>query len=243
LDDLDQASLRQAVQRSLEYVRHLPQDRAVPFGGRQLPAATLQQTLTAFAQILSQAPTPAALSTALYERFDVVQAAGRDQQGTVLFTGYHEILLEGSRVPTPDYPYPLYRRPPDLLEIDLGAFHTRYAGERLMARYAQGKVLPYFTRRDIDSDGRLQGHGLELAWLRDAVDGFFLHVLTATSYGSIMPPPMAIPIGVSAACCVTRDSSPLTNSRCKASATICVRIRTIASVSCRRIRAIYFFVR
>jgi membrane-bound lytic murein transglycosylase A len=175
-DDLEQASLRQAVQRSLEYVRRLPPDRSLPCGDRQVSAADLQQTLTVFTQLLRQTPTPEALSTALYEQFDVIQAAGHDRQGTVLFTGYHEILLEGSRVPTPDYAYPLYRRPPDLLEIDLGAFHTRYAGERLMARYVQGKVLPYFTRRDIDSDGRLQGHGLELAWVRDAVDGFFLHV-------------------------------------------------------------------
>jgi membrane-bound lytic murein transglycosylase A len=176
VDDLDQASLHQALQRSLEYVRRLPPERALPFGDRQISAASLHQTLAAFAQTLSQTLTPEALNTALYEQFDVIQAAGRDKQGTVLFTGYHEILLEGSRTPTLDYSYPLYRRPADLLEIDLGLFHTRYTGDRLMARYAQGKVLPYFTRRDIDSDGTLQGNGLELVWLRDAVDGFFLHV-------------------------------------------------------------------
>jgi membrane-bound lytic murein transglycosylase A len=175
-DDLDQASLRQALQRSLEYVRRLPQDRSLPCGDRQISAAALHQTLTAFEQLLGQTLPAAALNAALYDQFDIVQAAGQDGQGTVLFTGYHEMLLDGSRVPAPAYPYPLYRRPPDLVEIDPGISQTRYAGERRVGRYVEGKALPYFTRYEIDTDGKLQGHGLELAWLRDAVEGFFLHV-------------------------------------------------------------------
>ena len=175
-DDLDQASLRQAVQRSLEYVRRLPRERSLPCGDRQISAAALHQTLTAFEQLLSQGLPAAALNAALYDQFDVVQAAGRDGQGTVLFTGYHEMLLDGSRVPAPGYPYPLYRRPPDLVEINLGASQTRSAGERRVVRHVEGKALPYFTRSEIDTEGKLQGHGLELVWLRDAVEGFFLHV-------------------------------------------------------------------
>jgi membrane-bound lytic murein transglycosylase A len=175
-DDFDQASLRQAIQRSLEYVRRLPQDRSLPCGDRQISAAALHRTLTAFEQLLRQELPAAALNAALYDQFDVVQAAGRDGQGTVLFTGYHEMLLDGSRVPAPGYPYPLYRRPPDLVEINPGVSQTRSAGERLVVRHVEGKALPYFTRSEIDTEGKLQGHGLELVWLRDAVEGFFLHV-------------------------------------------------------------------
>ena len=53
-DDLDQASLRQAVQRSLEYVRRLPRERSLPCGDRQISAAALHQTLVAFEQLLMQ---------------------------------------------------------------------------------------------------------------------------------------------------------------------------------------------
>ena len=176
LDDLDQASLRQAIQRSLEYIRRLPQDRSLPCGDRQISAAALHQTLTAFEQLLSQGLPAAALNAALYDQFDVVQAAGRDGQGTVLFTGYHEMFLDGSRVPAPGYSYPLYRRPPDLVEINPGVSQTRSAGERRVVRHVEGKALPYFTRNEIDTEGKLQGYGLELVWLRDAVEGFFLHV-------------------------------------------------------------------
>jgi membrane-bound lytic murein transglycosylase A len=176
VDDLGRASLELGLQRSLDYLRRVPPDRAFPFGERMVSAATLRRTLEAFQQVLAQASTPEALSTAISEQFDIFQAAGRDGHGQVLFTGYYEMLLEGSLHPTAEFTYPLYTPPPDLLEIDLGLFRPRYRGERLIARYDQGRVLPYFTRREIDMEGKLRGRGLELAWVRDVVEGFFLHL-------------------------------------------------------------------
>src|SRR6266852_2918743 len=90
-DDLDRESLRQALQRSLEYARRLQPDQALPFGDRQITASTLVQTLEAFQQVLATAATSTALHQALRERFEVVQAPGRDERGEVLFTGYYEI--------------------------------------------------------------------------------------------------------------------------------------------------------
>ncbi|MBM3222471.1 MAG: transglycosylase, partial [Candidatus Tectomicrobia bacterium] len=161
LDDLDQESLRQALQRSLEYARRLPPDRPLAFGDTQIPASRLLQTLEAFQQALSLSPTPEALQRTLQERFEVVQSPGRDAQGDVLFTGYYEIELEGSPVASVQFPYPVYKRPPDLADTEA-------------ARSASGRV--YYTRREIDVEGRLRGRGLELYWLRNPVDGFFLHV-------------------------------------------------------------------
>jgi membrane-bound lytic murein transglycosylase A len=176
LDDLDRQSLLHALRHSLDYVRRLPPERSLPFGDRRISAATLQQTLEALRHIVERALTPQALQAAIAEHFDLVQAAGRDGRGEVLFTGYYEMMLLGSLTPTSEFVYPVYVAPPDLLDIDLGPFDSRYAGERLIARYDQGKVVPYFTRREIDIDGKLRGRNLELVWLRDAIDGFFLHV-------------------------------------------------------------------
>jgi membrane-bound lytic murein transglycosylase A len=105
-----------------------------------------------------------------------VQAPGRNGQGSVLFTGYYEAVLRGSPVPTEQYTYPLYSRPDDLLHIDLAHFRPEWSGERLIARYDNGQVLPYFTRHEIDIEGKLRGRRLELVWLPDIVDGFFLHI-------------------------------------------------------------------
>ncbi|MGQ4808933.1 hypothetical protein NKDENANG_02328 [Candidatus Entotheonellaceae bacterium PAL068K] len=176
MDDLDRASLRRALQRSMAYLQRLPPERLLPFGEHRVTAATLQQTLQQFQQVLAEARTPEALNAALYEQFALVQATGRNGRGEVLFTGYYEMRLEANLQPTAEFTYPLYAPPSDLLAIDLGLFRPRYRGERLIARYAEGKLLPYFSRHEIDIEGKLQGRGLEFVWLRNPVDGFFLHV-------------------------------------------------------------------
>ncbi len=175
-DDLDRNSLRTALQRSLNYVRRLPPDRLLPFAGHQITAATQRETLETFLQVLEQAPTAQAFNAAIHEQFDIVQAAGRKSKGEVLFTSYYEAFLDGSLKPTTEFTYPLYTRPSDMINIDLAWFRSDWSGERLTARLENGRVLPYFTRREIDFESKLSGRHLELVWLRDRVDGFFLHI-------------------------------------------------------------------
>ncbi len=67
-----------------------------------------------------------------------------------LFTGYFEIELNGSLHRHGRYQTPIYRRPPDL------------AG-------------PRYTRAEIE-DGSLAGRGLELVWVDDPIDAFFLQI-------------------------------------------------------------------
>ncbi len=71
----------------------------------------------------------------------------------MLFTGYFEPELPGARAWGDAYRYPIYAVPDDLVP-----------GE------------PYHTRREIDEDQPLANRGLELAWLTDPVDLFFLQV-------------------------------------------------------------------
>lgn len=73
-------------------------------------------------------------------------------QPPALFTGYFEPELEGSPTRTARFRFPLYARPPELRE---GAvYHSRQAIE----------------------NGAIAGRGLEIAWLDDAVDVYFLQV-------------------------------------------------------------------
>lgn len=67
-----------------------------------------------------------------------------------LFTAYFEPELVASRVQTPRFRYPLYRPPAELSR-------------------------PWLTRAQIEN-GVLAGRGLEIAWLEDPVDAFFLHI-------------------------------------------------------------------
>jgi membrane-bound lytic murein transglycosylase A len=92
-----------------------------------------------------------------------------------LFTGYYEPELVGSRRHSGKFATPLYRRPGDLVTVDLGDFRADLKGEALAGRVIDGRLKPYFTRAEIDA-GALTGRGLELLWLADPIDAFFLSV-------------------------------------------------------------------
>jgi membrane-bound lytic murein transglycosylase A len=108
------------------------------------------------------------------ERFTPVQVLNNaDELG--LFTGYYEPSMSGSRLQRSPDQVPLYRKPPDLVSVDLEQFHERYAGRRISGRVAEGTFKPYFERGDI-STGALSGRSLELVWIDDPIDAFFLHI-------------------------------------------------------------------
>lgn len=112
---------------------------------------------------------------AFFETFFVPLAAADGGAREGLFTGYYEPTLAGSRRRRGRFRVPLYRRPPELVSIDLGRFREELRGQRLAGRIVDGALVPYPDRRAIDG-GSLAGRGLELAWVDDPVDAFFLHI-------------------------------------------------------------------
>ena len=71
----------------------------------------------------------------------------------MLFTGYFEPELHGAKSRGGPYQYPIYSLPPDYV-----------AGQQ------------YLSRREIEETAAISGKGLEIAWLADPVDLFFLQV-------------------------------------------------------------------
>jgi len=92
-----------------------------------------------------------------------------------LATGYYVPDLRGSRVPSPAYPWPLYRRPDDLLVIDLREIYPELGNYRLRGRLDAQRVRPYWDRAGIEGAGRPLA-GQELFWVDDPVELFFLQI-------------------------------------------------------------------
>jgi membrane-bound lytic murein transglycosylase A len=90
-------------------------------------------------------------------------------------TGYFEPEIAASRTPASGYATPLYRRPPDLVEADLGLFAGDLDGRKLRGRVVDSALVPYPNRAEIMA-GALAGKGLELAWAADPYDAFFLEI-------------------------------------------------------------------
>jgi membrane-bound lytic murein transglycosylase A len=90
-----------------------------------------------------------------------------------LFTGYYEASLEGSRTKHGVFQTPVYARPDDFVTADLGAFLPELKGKTLKGRVEGAKFVPYPDRAGIE---RTSPPAKVLAWVKDPVDVFFLHI-------------------------------------------------------------------
>jgi membrane-bound lytic murein transglycosylase A len=124
---------------------------------------------------VSPAATEADLAGWFQAWFVPWRAVNPDGTENGMVTGYYEPLLHGSRHRTSRYRYPIYARPPDLLTIDLSSVYPELKHRRLRGRLEGNRVVPYFSRGDIDADPALL-KGLEIAWVDDQIDDFFLHI-------------------------------------------------------------------
>ena len=90
-------------------------------------------------------------------------------------TGYYEPIVQGSRVPTGEFKVPMYRRPHDLVPGARrhGPGFPNKGGA--LRRVGKGKYVPYYDRAEIE-DGVLDGKGLEIVYLKDPIDAFFIHI-------------------------------------------------------------------
>jgi membrane-bound lytic murein transglycosylase A len=175
-DDLDRTSLETAIERSLEYYNRLPEDQLNRFGDNVYTIGEMKESLLQFREILAMPLSDEKKRDRIKEAFTLYKATGKTGIGDVLFTGYYAPILDGSLEKTSRYRYPLYRTPDDHVVINLGRFKSTYEGERLIARVVDGEAIPYYTRKEIDRDASLRERGLEIVWLADPVDVFFLHI-------------------------------------------------------------------
>ena len=147
-DDLDRSSLKAAVLQSVAALRRRDESQILAFGDQRISVALIRESLETFAGLLDTEPD---ISAALLRNFDIYRVTS-----PILFTGYHEPVINGSLVQTERYRYPLYGVPNDLP--------------------ARGTAIPYFSRAEIDGQGVLKGRGSEIVWLDDPVERFFLHI-------------------------------------------------------------------
>lgn len=175
-DDMGVASLINAIDTSISYYRGEGRGNKYCFTDTCYSAEEMIGSLETFRDIMIQDKPAAEKQADIAGLFDVYQAWGRDEQHTVIFTGYFEPVLDGSLVRTERFRYPLYRVPPETVTVRLGRFHPKYGNDRIIGRLEGGELLPHFSRREIETGKVLDGRGLELVWVDDPVTLFFLHI-------------------------------------------------------------------
>ncbi len=156
----DRQALLAAIDNSLRYLETPAAAKAY----QQYPAADItrervRKSLERFRFLVSSSGSPAELQAAVKREFVFYQSSGSDGEGEVFFTGYYVPIYAASPVPTAEYRYPLYRRPPDF----------------------EKWPKPHPTRAELEGKDSLQAsrgplRGLELVWLRDRLEAFLVQI-------------------------------------------------------------------
>ncbi|MFQ4139101.1 murein transglycosylase A [Nodosilinea sp. PGN35] len=156
----DRQALIQSINHSLTYLA--TPKAAADYQDYPVPGITrdrVWRSLQRLRQLVATSPTNEAFQTALRREFVLYESTGADGGGTVAYTGYFEPQYRASAVPTAEYRYPLYRRPPTL----------------------ETWPQPHPTRLELEGvDGLASGQGplagLELVWLANRLEAFLVQV-------------------------------------------------------------------
>lgn len=110
---------------------------------------------------------------------------GKSRYGEILLTSYYSPLYQARRNPEGRFSQPIFALPDDLIEVNLSSFNNEELAQldtdrnivmgRIYDRSPFKRVVPYYSREEIDVDGVLKGRQLELAYL-DPIDAFFLQI-------------------------------------------------------------------
>lgn len=171
-DDVDRNSLIEAVGNSLKYteIKISSLKAAGDFSNKNSLLSSFQnsyKTVQHFYKIIREELSAPVFAQRIKEDFSFEELGKKG----VLLTGYFEPIFSGSLQKEGEFKYPIYRPPDDLVEITNGINQ-----EKKFGRMIQGRLVPYYSREEIDKKGVLQGKGYEIFWLKDPWERFILHV-------------------------------------------------------------------
>ncbi len=176
-DDRRFADIAGAARQSIKYYQKLPPGTLFSFGPDRVSALDLIVTLQNFLLIIeNDSLTYEQKVRQIEDNFVLYRSVGSNGMGRVLFTGYYEPELACRPAADAVYKYPLYKRPDDILEVDLSQFGNGLPKNKLVARLDGKKVVPYFSREEIDRKNALAGKDLEILWCSDILDIYTLQV-------------------------------------------------------------------
>ena len=175
-DDLEFRHLSLAIRRNIDYLKRLSPQKAFAYGPHRFTSRQVLESQEAFLDLISMGLSEAQFNRTVRNQFRIYRAAGQEGSNKVLFTGYYAPVFDASLTWSRKFKYPLYKNPNDLVRIDLSQFNDKFKGERIIARVNGNQVLPYYTRHQIEIEKVLNGKRLEIAWLKDPMDVYLLHI-------------------------------------------------------------------
>jgi membrane-bound lytic murein transglycosylase A len=156
----DKAAMLKSIDHSLRYLETPAATRAYQnYAVQGINRDRVRRSLVRFRQLVTNNTSAAELQAAVKKEFVFYQAVGKDNKGTVQFTGYYEPIYQASRKQTPEFKYPLYKLP---------------------AAFASWKDAPP-ERIQLEGADGLQGGtsplaGNEIFWMRDRFEAILIQI-------------------------------------------------------------------
>lgn len=167
----DHAEAFSALRRSCEKIVSVYEAREKSGRGGDEPHLFLNVCRAALA--LEHAPDTAEARKFFEDHFTPHGYSADGLNGFV--TGYYEPELKGSRTRSDRFSLPVYRVPDDLMQLFPDSERAKRNQEITAGRKTAEGIVPYYDRKQIEQ-GALEGRDLELVWLEDYVDAFYMHI-------------------------------------------------------------------
>ncbi len=175
-DDLPLAALADAIDYQIGFLNKKVAVTEFNLGGTLFSKQEYLTGLRRVAELCRQSKDSNELFEKVAKEFDFYEVYGKDNWSEVFLTSYFEPVIPGAKEKSDRFSQPLYAKPKDIVQVRLKEFAATASDHRtLQGRIENGRVVPYYTRKEIDGEGKLSGKGLELCWV-DPVDAFFLQV-------------------------------------------------------------------
>ncbi len=175
-DDMQFDGMAHGIAKCISHLKPSPGSKSFAFDHDQFTAHHLIRSFEHFLVFIRDNPKAHEVSRFIRQHYRVYRAVGKGKPGEVFFTGYYEPILKGGVRKSPEHPFPVYPRPDDLVKIDLSLFSAAYPDKTITGRLTGRSVVPYFSRKEIDFDKKLAGRVTPIAWVKDPIDLFFLHI-------------------------------------------------------------------
>ncbi len=154
------------------FCRSAKQAGVKPYRDGAIPFAAF---MTSFDAALAIPVADNAAAKSFFETHFTPTLLKPDHGRSGLVTGFYEPIVEGSLTKTDAFPVPLYRMPDDLVELDEASRAQGIDPSFRFARKTANGIDEYPDRSAIER-GYLAGRGLELVFVADKIEAFFIHV-------------------------------------------------------------------
>lgn len=192
-DDLFPAGLKESINSTVAKLSQR-KNYSLAFGNTVVSGQDYALSLVYLLEKLEDGISKEAFIDEVRKNFDFYGFPGKTRGG-VFITSYFSPVLSASDVRTSRHSQALYASPDDLVRVRMDKYireferfsfleDDRVAKSKFKSLFGRvisvghGKareLVPYYSRKDIDSSEKLAGKNLEIAWL-DAVDAFFLQI-------------------------------------------------------------------